>query len=154
MICFDEISIKEFLEYSKDFDFIEGFEDFGSYGRSANTANICLVFMARGIYTSWKIPIAYFLAHSNVKHEILNTLIVDVLQELFNVGLFPKVIICDQGTNNQSALKSLNVTEDKPYFYIDENKIVSLYDTPHLLKSIRNNLLGNNFKKGEKNNII
>jgi len=59
--------------------------------------------MARGVYTSWKIPIAYFLAHSAVKHDILKTLIIDVLQELLNVGLFPKLIICDQGTNNQSA---------------------------------------------------
>lgn len=66
--------------------------------------------------------------------------------------LFPKVIICDQDTNNQRAFKLLNITEDKPYFYVDKNKIVSLYDTPHILKSIRNNLLGNNFIKGE--NII
>lgn len=65
------MSIKEFLEYSKDFDFIKGFEDLGKYGRSRNTANSCLVFMARGIYSFWKIPIAYFLAHSAVKHGIL-----------------------------------------------------------------------------------
>jgi len=50
-IFFDEISIKEFLEYSKDFDFIEGYEDLGRYGRKNNTVNSCLVFMARGIYS-------------------------------------------------------------------------------------------------------
>lgn len=33
----------------------------------------------------------------------------------------------------------------KPYFYVNEEKIVSIYDTPHILKSIRNQ-----FKKGEK----
>ncbi|KAE9538550.1 hypothetical protein AGLY_005649 [Aphis glycines] len=38
-VCFDEISIKELLEYSKDFDFIEGFEDLGRLGRSNKTAN-------------------------------------------------------------------------------------------------------------------
>lgn len=64
--------------------------------------------------------------------------------------LVPKMIICDQVTNNQSALKSLNVTEKKPYFYVDENKIFAIYDTPHLLKSVRNNLIGNTFKKGDK----
>lgn len=149
-MCFDEISIKEFLEYSKAFDFIEGFEDFGKYGRSCNTANSCLIFMARGIYSSWKIPVAYFVAHSSVKHGILKTLIVDVMQELFNVGLYLKIVICDQGTNNQSALKSLNVTEENPCFYVDENKVFALFDTPHLLKSVRNNLIGNKFKKGDK----
>ncbi|KAF0755135.1 Transposable element P transposase [Aphis craccivora] len=61
-VCFDEISNKEFLEYSKDFDFIEGFEDLGRLGRSNKTANTALVFMDRGVYTSWKIPIAYLFS--------------------------------------------------------------------------------------------
>lgn len=149
-VCIDEISIKEFLEYSKDFDFIEGFEDLGKHGRSCNTANSCLVFMARGIYDSWKIPVAYFVTHSSIKHGILKSLIVDVVQELFNVSLCPKIIICDQGTNNQSAFKSLNVSEEKPYFYVDEHKVFAIFDTPHLLKSVRNNLIGNTFRKGDK----
>lgn len=54
------MSINEFLEYSKDFDFIEGFEDLGGYGESHNTANCCLVSIARSIYSSWKIPVALF----------------------------------------------------------------------------------------------
>jgi len=148
-VCFDEISIKELLEYSKNFDFIEGFEDLGRLGRTSKTANTALVFMARGVYTSWKIPIAYFLAHSAVNRDILKTLIIDVLQVLFDTGLIPKLIICDQGTNNQSALKLLNVSEDKPFFYVGEHKLFALFDTPHLLKSIRNNFIGNRFKKGD-----
>lgn len=43
--------IKEFIEYSKKFDFIEGFEDLGYYGRIAKSAYYVLVFMARGIYS-------------------------------------------------------------------------------------------------------
>lgn len=50
-VCFDEMYIKEFLEYSKDFDFIEGFQDLGTYGRINKSANCVLVFMARGIYS-------------------------------------------------------------------------------------------------------
>lgn len=42
--------IKEFLEYSKDYDFIEEFQDLGIYGRINKSANCVLVFMARGIY--------------------------------------------------------------------------------------------------------
>lgn len=114
--------------------------------------------MARGIYLPWKIPVCYFLAHSAVKHAVLKNLIINVLQELFDIGISPKVLICDQGSYNQSALKSLNVTENKPYFYVNDNKIIYLFDTPHLLKSVRNNLIGNTFKKNEKiisfNNII
>ncbi|XP_022166524.1 uncharacterized protein LOC111031047 [Myzus persicae] len=66
-ISFDEMYLKEFLEYSKDYDFIEGFEDFGHYGRTNKSANCVMVFMARGLYSPWKFPVAYFLAHSGVK---------------------------------------------------------------------------------------
>jgi len=52
-VCFDDMYIKETLEYSKDFDFIEGFQDLGTYGRINKSANCVLVFMARGIYTQW-----------------------------------------------------------------------------------------------------
>lgn len=148
-ISFDEIYIKEFLEYSKDYDFIEGFEDFGHYGRSKKTANSVMVFMARGIYTSWKFPVAYFLAHSGVNHKLLKNLIVDVIAELLKIGLCPKMLVCDQGTNNQSALKSLGINEKKPFFFVEENKIFSIFDVPHLFKSIRNNLIGSCFKKGD-----
>ena len=131
---------------------MEGFEDLGHYGRTNKTANCVLVFMARGIYSSWKFPIAYFLAHSGVDKINLKNLIIDVLKKLFEVGLCPKVIVCDQGTNNQSTLKSLNISEANPYFYINNNKFFSLFDVPHLIKSIRNNLIKACYMKGD--NII
>lgn len=149
-LCFDEMSIKEYLEFSKYYDFIEGFEDLGHLGRTSNKATIALVFMTRGIYAPWKIPVAYYLARSAVKHDKLKQLIIHVLETLFETGLCPKLIICDQGSNNQSALKSLNVTENKPYFFINDKKIHAIFDVPHLLKSIRNNLIGGSFKKGNK----
>ena len=149
-VCFDEMYIKEFIEYSKEFDFIEGFEDLGHYGRTNKSANCVLVFMAQGIYSQWKFPIAYFLAHSGVNKTILKNLIIDVLQKLFEVGLCPKIIVCDQGTNNQSTLKSLNISEDSPFFFINNNKIFSLFDVPHLLKSVRNNLINACYIKDNK----
>ncbi|KAL4112508.1 hypothetical protein QTP88_016280 [Uroleucon formosanum] len=108
-ISFDKIYIKEFSE-SKDYDFIEGFKDFGHYGRSKKTANPVMVFMARGIYTSWKIPVAYFLEHSGVNHKLLKNLIVDVISELLKIALCPKMLVCDQGTNNQKEKSGNAVT--------------------------------------------
>ncbi|KAL4127222.1 hypothetical protein QTP88_011412 [Uroleucon formosanum] len=122
IVCFDEISIKECLEFSKHYDFIKGFENFGHLGRSSNVANTSLVFMARGIFSPWKIPIAYYLVRSAVKHGMLKDLIVYVLRTLLEAGLHPKIIVCDKGTNNQSTLKALNVTEHNPYFFINDKK--------------------------------
>lgn len=148
-ISFDEIYIKEFLEYSKGYDFIEGSEDFGKYGRSNKSANSVMVFMARGIFYQWKFPVAYFLTHSGVKTKMLNKLIINIIIELFNVGLCPKMSVCDQGTNNQSALKSLGIDENKPYFYVNKNRVFSIFDVPHLVKSLRNNFIDCFFKKGD-----
>jgi hypothetical protein len=116
-IGFDEMYINEFQEYSKQYDFIEGFQDLGTYGRINKSANCVLVFLASDIYSQWKFPVAYYLSNSGVNKEILKDLIVDILNKLFDIGLSPKLIVCDQGTSNQSALKLLNVNETNPFFF-------------------------------------
>lgn len=45
---------------------------------------------------------------------MLKDLILYVLRSLLEAGLYPKIIICDQGTNNQIALRALNVTKNNP----------------------------------------
>lgn len=71
VVCFDEMSIMKSLEYSKKYDLVEGFEDLGRNRRKNALANYVLVFMVRGLYKSWKMPVAYFLSHNNVKAETL-----------------------------------------------------------------------------------
>jgi len=56
--------------------------------------------------------------------------------KLKSIGLIPKIVVCDQGTNNQQLRKILGVTSDFPFITHDEDKIYFMYDTPHLLKSI------------------
>jgi len=48
--------------------------------------------------------------------------------------------ICDSGTNNVAALKSLGVTENTPYFLVGNDRIYAVFDPPHLLKCLRNML--------------
>lgn len=71
-------------------------------------------------------------------------------KKLFDVGLCPKLIVCDQGTSNQSALKLLNISKENPFFFVNDHKIFSLYDVPHLLKSVRNNFIEACFQKNTK----
>lgn len=141
IICFDEMSIKKELTYSPLLDLIEGFEDLGELGRDDNIAQEALVFLARGLYSNWKLPIAYFVSRYGVKHYNLKQLILRTLEEVRRVGLVPKGIVCDQATNNRSAFQSLTITTDKPYFYSENDKIFAFYDIPHLFKSLRNNML-------------
>lgn len=150
VLCFDEMSIAENLEYSKEMDYIEGYEDLGQLGRSMRTAKYALVFLARGLYSSWKLPIAYFLSHTGIKGKELSQLIVHTLEKLFEVNLIPKICVCDQGATNRSALSILGVNKDNPCFSIEDKVIYAIYDVPHLIKSLRNNMLNGTFIIGNK----
>ena len=144
-LVFDEMSIKEFLQYESSSDRIEGFEDFGEVGTSAFVANHALVFMVRGLYSKWKQPIGYFLTSGPVNKDKLNVLINLCLEKLEETGLLVKVIICDQGSNNRASFVKMGVSISKPYITFRGRKIFCMYDPPHLIKSIRNNFIQNGY---------
>lgn len=49
-VYFDEMYTKKCIEYFKEFDFIEGFEDLEHFGRTAKrSANCILVFVTQDI---------------------------------------------------------------------------------------------------------
>ncbi|KAK9744167.1 hypothetical protein QE152_g8037 [Popillia japonica] len=62
----------------------------------------------------------------------------DVLQEsvkwLQNIGFNIRATVCDQSTANQWVVRKLGVTEEKPYFFLNEKKIYVVFDVPHLFK--------------------
>ena len=72
--------------------------------------------------------------------------------------------MCDQGATNRRAIKNLlqnsrqhylkNNLEPKRSIVIDNQEITPLYDVPHLIKGIRNNLLTKNLIWETKNKEI
>lgn len=150
-LLFDEISLSTNLTYNKGSDTIEGFEHDGNAptGKIANTAN---VFMLKGISRQWKQPIAFTFSNGPTDSTTLKDLIKNLIRECQNMGFNVVATICDQGSNNQAAINKL-IAESKveseskgtPYnklgFLINNKEIVPLYDVPHLIKGIRNNLL-------------
>ncbi|KAB0803623.1 hypothetical protein PPYR_00593 [Photinus pyralis] len=146
ILSFDEMSIKRNLDYNKSKDLIEGFQDFGYLGRSNKLGDHVLVFYLQSVYAHWKTPVAYFISNGVVKANILSELIQKCLEELYICGLKVKATVCDQGTNNRSALKCLGVKNKQPFFFHNDRKYYALYDVPHLMKSIRNQLIVHNFE--------
>jgi len=144
VIAFDEMSIKKYLEYSKYLDVVEGYEDLGHKGRNDKVASQALVFIARGLYSKWKLPLAYFLSASSTRCLELKNLISDVIEKALEVGLIITAVICDQGSNNCAALKQLGCTKESPYFEVNGKRIFSILDIPHIFKNYRNNFLKNN----------
>lgn len=150
VMAFDEISIKSFLEYNKKLDLVEGFEDLGPLGRTQRKATHAVVFSLRGLNKNWKLPISYFFSQGPIHQKNLKQLILYNLENIEEIGFDPRVIVCDQGSNNRGALKLLGVTKNSPFFYFNNKKIFGIFDVPHLFKSIRNNLMTGRFKFEDK----
>ena len=150
-IVFDEMTLKVGLTYNSQLDKIEGFEDFGDMGPTKFVANHALAFMVRGLHSKWKQPVGYFLSSGPVAAPMLQNLVRNCIKKIHSIGLKVKVLICDQGTNNRSFLEKREcISIEKPFFEVDDQKIFCMYDPPHLLKNIRNNLMKQGFVSGDK----
>lgn len=149
VLLFDEISIKKSLDYNEKLDLIEGYEDLGDLGRNKDIGNHALVFMARGLYGNWKLPLAYFISGGPVKSGNLQKLVLACLDKMETLNLSTNAIICDQGANNRAVFGKLGVTKMQPYFIYNDKKMFCIHDVPHLMKNVRNTLLKQNIKVGD-----
>nr|CAH7733463.1 unnamed protein product [Callosobruchus chinensis] len=145
-VIFDEIALKPKLEYNESFDYIEGYEDLGFLGRKNEIANSALVFYVRGLFCNWKVPLCYFTSKGPVKGDILAQLIKEVIEGLRRLQLIPVALVADQGTNNRNAYKILGASKLNPVITINNLKLFTIFDVPHLLKSLRNNFINPKLK--------
>lgn len=146
-LIFDEMSIREHLQYNRSTDRIDGYEDIGHKGRTRRIANHALVFMVRGLFRKWKQPVAYYFSHSSVRSEILVELIVNIIDACTGAGLYVAATVCDMGAANVKALKIMGSAKpDHPYFLYKDRPIFTILDPPHLIKCTRNLLQKYNIK--------
>ncbi|KAG8174808.1 hypothetical protein JTE90_002571 [Oedothorax gibbosus] len=143
ILCWDEMAVKEGLTYCPRRDCVEGLETSNVNPEQVIKplhASHALVFMARGVKKNWKQVLGYFFtskgASKNVNTVKWVTQSIDILK-----GCNLKVIatVCDQGPANLGIYRDLGATVDNPFFMYEGEKIFTLYDPPHLLKSTRNN---------------
>ena len=150
-LVLDEMTIKEGVSYDIFRDEVEGLEDFGSLGRTAFIANHAVTFMVRGLCDKWKQPVAYFLSSGPMDGIRMGTLVKECIERVEKAGLVIKVIVCDQGTNNRQMFEAVFGTSAQwPYFRFNGHLIFTMYDPPHLIKNIRNNLKKHGFQVADK----
>lgn len=154
IIIYDEVSLKPHITYAERKDKITGFVDDGET-RKSEFADHAQVFMVRGLIKNYKQAVSYTFAASATKGPELAKQIKKVVSEIQNAGLTVVASVCDQGSNNRQAMKIL-LNETRGYYLrhgeqvkentiiINGQEIIPLYDPPHLLKGIRNNLLTKN----------
>ncbi|KAJ8911831.1 hypothetical protein NQ315_012561 [Exocentrus adspersus] len=163
ILIFDEMYISSLVHYSVKEDILIGLHDEGII-RKPVLADYVNVFMLKGVFRQWKQPICFTLSGGPTKSKSLKTMIKNVIQESQNIGLNIIATVCDQGGPNQAAINDLlqetnlhclqhNVENRYQGFLVNGVEIIPLFDSPHLLKGLRNNLLTKDlyFHLNEKN---
>lgn len=157
-ILFDEISLSAALQYIPTFDKVVGFEDLGEGKRRSMFTDKALTFMVRGIRKKFKQPVAFMFTNSSMKTPNLVNAIKEVVEAVQLTGLKVIALICDQASTNVAAINILKAETNAKYlkefhkekrnfgFELGGQEIVPLYDPPHLLKCMRNNLITKNLK--------
>lgn len=110
-------------------------------GRDKKLENTALVFLIRGLLHNWKISLCYFVSAGPVNSSSLAKIIPLVIIKLKKLSFNPMVLVCDQGSNNRSALGLLGATSENPMISINDYNVFNCFDAPHLLKSVRINFM-------------
>lgn len=150
VLLFDEMALSPSLKYDKKNDMIFGLNH-NDISNDQKFADHVLVFMLRGIAKKWKQPYAYFYCTGTTKTNNLIEYLKIVVSSVNQTGLDILATVCDQGGTNVAALnklmadtalmyESLNIKKHNLSYEIDGKEIIPIYDPPHLLKCIRNNL--------------
>lgn len=138
VLCFDEMSIKSNLFYNVSRDRIIGFHEVNGVKKLVGAKSV-LVLMARGLHKKWKQPIAYVFVETSCPAGYLKEMILNCIKKLLEIQIHVRALISDMGSNFLNLTKILDITEEKPFFIVNDKKIFYFFDTPHLLKAIRNN---------------
>lgn len=76
----------------------------------------------------------------------LKLLLLQAIDAICKVGLIVRAVVSDQGSNNRAMYRQLGISATNPYLVYNGQKIVFFYDSPHLMKNIRNNLNKGDFQ--------
>ncbi|KAJ8049938.1 DNA transposase THAP9 [Holothuria leucospilota] len=142
---FDAMALKKVVYDPKNGNY-GGFVDCSNIlpSESDSLATEALVFMAVGLTSNWKFPVAYYL----VDHQpgaIQAEMVRQLISILTEAGLVVHGVVCDGSYANQntSSLLGCSVTPTglKHFFPHPKNpneKVYFIFDTCHLIKLIRN----------------
>ncbi|KAG4074956.1 hypothetical protein HA402_014535 [Bradysia odoriphaga] len=141
----DEVSLKQSLEYCYSQDKIEGFVEIMK-PKMPIFATHALTFMARGINIAFKQATGYFYT-SGLKSFELIELIKIMIESILSTGLVPIMSVCDTCSTNANAVNGLvhpsatstKQTGDLLMYKINGHQIIHCYDPSHLIKAVRNN---------------
>lgn len=81
--------------------------------------------------------------------DYLILILEDLIDKLYKSNIFIKAIICDQNSTNCRLFKLLGITSENPSFKRNDEEIFGIFDPPHLLKTLRRNLMKYNIQSSK-----
>ena len=126
----------EHISFNSKKGLIEGLQDLGTE-RWNKVANYVIVFSVQGIVKRFKQPLAFYFTNGGAISNLVQSMLKDVLSECYKNDILILATVCDMGSSNVKALNDLGCTTSD----FLGNRIIALFDVPHLLKSVRNNFI-------------
>lgn len=159
-VVFDEMAIRQQVEYDQQEDAPNGFVNFGTNiigADSSKFAKEALVFLVTGVNEKIKIPVAYFLI-AGLKSNEKAALVQEVILRVSKSGVKVLGLTFDGLASNLATAKILGADfqNQKPFIvnpHSDE-KIYLFPDACHMLKLARNCLAGKAVLYDNENNSI
>lgn len=145
ILSVNEMPIKTHLFYNLSKDHIVGFNQSKS-NRTYTPAKHALVLMIKAINHNWMQPIAYYLMSENCLPSNLSSIICLIIRRLKQININVKALVTHQNSNFLSFSKLKCVSPDNPYFKVDGEKIVYIFDPPNLLKATLKIFFKHNFQ--------
>ena len=151
ILLFDEMKISKHIDFRQDLGKSVGFVDFGSFTTQQHMhqeGDHALVFLFRPHMNGWIQTIGCFCSAGTTPSAQLSKLILEAIILLENCGAVVDGIVADGASTNRKAFAMLgfcgkiSAVSNKMTNPCDDSRdIYFICDMPHLLKTLRNNLL-------------
>lgn len=148
VVIFDEVKLREELQFNNASLKVDGFVDFGELTPDSHKnqlANHALVFMFVPFMQSWVQPVAVYASRNSTPADILAKILIQVILQLEEAGAKIVGFTCDGSQTNKKAWKSLGISGKKGQckcFILNpadnERKLWAFSDFVHVLKCVRN----------------
>ena len=146
VLLLDEMQLRQTVEYDPSLKRMTGIMTLPNGLKKEATH--ALVTMIRCITIPWKQVISWHLTDNSISGDVLKIHVYDVIRAVESTNLQIMAIVSDMGPRKMDLWRSMGIKVSKTHVIHytanpvqPEKRLYVLADPPHILKSIRNNLL-------------
>ena len=142
VLAMDSMHLTPAMSYDKHQDELKGLVDCGTHDSGTGGVAIAdqdLVVVVRGIIRQWKQIIGFYLTKGSGGTRIVRSMVDEAIRKLTELGFTVDALVLDQEPSQWAFCRSVGAKDGEPSIIGSDTFVLA--DVPHLLKSLRNNLL-------------